>query len=521
MIGPPPLLEPSTATDAADRSFTETAARMARQRLAIDRSTSLPVLVYFASSIFWLLAGTVFAMISSIKMHAVWFLSSWEWLTFGRVRPVHQNIVAYGWASMAGIGTAIWLMARLSRSELLHAKWLVGSAVLWNLGVLLGTIAVLSGYNHGIEYLEFPAFVPPILASALILVSVWSLVVFHNRREPHVYVSQWYLFAAMIWFPWIYTAVNLLLVIYPIAGVAQGSITWWYGHNILGVWFTPIGLATIYYVLPKILGRPIYSYYLGVIGFWSLALFYNWNGAHHLIGGPLPEWLITVSIVASVMMVIPVGAVGINHHMTMRKHFKALKFSPSLRFIVFGGFAYTAVSLEGVLEAFRDVNLPTHFTHFVIAHAHLGLYGFYTMTMFGAMYYIMPRLTGWEWGSPRLISLHFWFCAIGILLMVVPLSYGGLLQGWSMLNPKIPFIDVVRRTANWMIIRSISGVLLTIGHILFTILFVRNLLHWGERRTSPTLLNPDREEYARTLAGAERLRAAGEAAGEIDGGSAR
>ena len=376
---------------------------------------------------------------------------------------------------------------------------LVVSAIVFNVGVLLGSIAILTGQNHGIEYLEFPAYVPPFIAVGVAMVSIWAMAMFHNRQEPHLYVSQWYIFGALFWFPWIYTAVNLMLVVYPVHGVTQASINWWYGHNVLAVWFTPMGLAAIYYVLPKILGRPIYSYYLSIIGFWSLALFYNWNGAHHLIGGPVPEWLVTVSIVASVMMFIPVGAVAVNHHMTMIKHFKALKYSPSLRFIVFGAMCYTAVSLQGSLQALRDVNRPTHFTHFVIAHAHLGLYGFYTMTMFGAMYYIMPRLTGWEWASSRLIRLHFWSSAIGIALYFIPLSYGGLMQGFKMLDTKIPFIDIVQYTKPWLRIRSVSGVLLATGHIAFAVLFVKNLLHWGERRTAPTLLNPYTEEYARAL----------------------
>src|SRR5262249_5230185 len=198
-----------------------------------------------------------------------------------------------------------------------------------------------------------------------------------------------YLFGAVFWFPWLYTVANLLLLYEPVRGVVQASVNWWYGHNVLGLWFTPIGLAAAYYLIPKVIGRPIYSYYLSIIGFWALALFYSWAGAHHLIGGPLPAWLITVSVVGSVMMFIPVGVVALNHHMTMVGHFDALRYSPTLRFVVLGAMSYTAVSVQGSFEALRTMNEVVHFTHYTIAHAHLGLYAFFTMIMFGSMYYIV------------------------------------------------------------------------------------------------------------------------------------
>src|SRR5690606_11125492 len=131
-----------------------------------------------------------------------------------------------------------------------------------------------------------------------------------------VYVSQWYVLGALFWFPWLYVVAQLVIFFDPARGTAQALANWWLGHNVLGLWFTPMSLALIYYLLPKIIGKPIYSYYLSVLGFWALAFFYNWAGVHHLIGGPIPSWILSAGIVASVMMVIPVVATGINHHMT-------------------------------------------------------------------------------------------------------------------------------------------------------------------------------------------------------------
>jgi cytochrome c oxidase cbb3-type subunit I len=249
-----------------------------------------------------------------------------------------------------------------------------------------------------------------------------------------------------------------------------------------------LAIATIYYLIPKVTGKPVHSYYLSIFGFWTLAFFYSWNGMHHLIGGPIPAWMISASVVASMMMIIPVVTTAINHHMTMRGSFGVLKYSPSLRFVVFGAMAYTLASLQGVSMAIRSWNTVTHFTHYTIGHSHLGFYGFFTMTMFGAMYYIVPRLVQWEWPSATLIRLHFWFCAIGTILMVLDLSIGGLLQGLALRDEKVGFEAILNMVAPFLWMRSISGILLTVGHLVFAASFVMILLKCGNQRKGATLL---------------------------------
>jgi cytochrome c oxidase cbb3-type subunit 1 len=262
-------------------------------------------------------------------------------------------------------------------------------------------------------------------------------------------------------------------------------VNWWFARNLLGLWFVPIGLASAYYMIPKVLGRPIHSYYLSMIGFWSLAIFYSWNGMHHLIGGPLPAWMISASVVASVMMFIPVVTVAINHHLTMRGHFDALKWSPTLRFTVFGAMAYTVASLQGILMAIPSLNTITHFTDYTIGHAHLGLYGFFSMMMFGAIYYIIPRLIGWEWPSATMIRWHFWLVAVGVLLMFGSLTVGGLLQGLAQYDPAVSFRSSLEFAAPFRIVRGLSGFLLLGGHLVFACLFALMLLKIGRRREGP------------------------------------
>lgn len=439
-----------------------------RAQLAeIDASCRGSVLLFFLSGMVWLLIGTVLALLASYKLHAPDFLGGSAWLTFGRVRTAHLNAVIYGFSAEVAVGVVLWLMCRLCRVPLLAQSVINSAAVLWNIGLLIGIGGILAGDTTGIEYLELPGYSTPILFLAFALIAVWTIVIFRFRREKHLYVSQWYILAAVLWFPWLYSTAQLLLVMDPARGAVQAAVNWWFAHNVLGLWFTPVGLASIYYFLPKVIGRPIHSYYLSVLGFWTLALFYNWNGFHHLVGGPFPAWMITISIVASVMMIIPVVATAINHHFTMVGHFGKLKYSPTLRFIVFGAMSYTISSLQGVLSSVRWFSETAHFTHHTVAHAHWGMYAFFTMTMFGAMYYIMPRITQREWPSERLISLHFWATAIGIILYVAPLSWGGWLQGKAMLDSKIPFLEVVRITLPYLKLRTLMGVLLAVGHVAF------------------------------------------------------
>lgn len=434
---------------------------------AIDASCRVPLFYFFLSALAWLLVGTALALVTSIKLHHPDFLASWSWLTFGRVRPAHLNAVIYGWASQTGIGVTLWLMCRLCRVPFPAPGLATLAATFWNLGLTLGIGGILAGDSTAIEWLEIPGYAAPILFVSYALIAVWGVITFRLRTEKHLYVSQWYLLAALLWFPWLYATAQIMLLLEPVRGTVQAAINWWFAHNVLGLWFTPIGLGAIYYFIPKVIGRPIHSYYLSILGFWSLALFYNWNGLHHLIGGPLPAWMITVSIVASVMMLIPVITVAINHHFTMLGHFGKLRHSPTLRFVVFGAMAYTLTSLQGVANSLRSYSEVVHFTHHTVAHAHLGVYGFFTMVMFGALYYILPRITQREWPSLGLVSLHFWACAIGLVLYVVPLSVAGYVQGTKLNDAAIPFLDVVRFTIPWLKVRTAAGLLLALGHVAF------------------------------------------------------
>jgi cytochrome c oxidase cbb3-type subunit I len=456
---------------------------LARERA--DQSTSLVVGVCLTLSVMWLVLASLAGLVSSLKMHMPDWLTQYAWLTFGRIRPIHLNLVGYGWCSLAGIGVAIWLVPRLLKTELVGAKYAIFGGGLWSVGVFLGTVAIAMGYSDGLEWLEYPWQIDILLVvgGALVGFPLWLTLL--QRKVKHLYVSVWYIAAGLLWFPILFLIANFPGLHF---GVQQATMNWWFGHNVLGLWFTPLGLAAAYYFIPKVLGKPIHSYNLSLLGFWSLAFFYSQVGGHHLIGGPVPSWLITISIVQSMMMVIPVFAVAVNQHMTVLGNFRALIYSPTLRFIVLGAMMYTAASVQGSMEALRAVNTITHFTHYTVAHAHLGLYGFFTMIMFGSIYFIMPRVMNWEWPYPRLISLHFWLVLVGFAIYFIGLSIGGWLQGLAMLDAKTPFMQSVTLTLPYLKARSVGGSLMTLGHLVFAVHFFAMGWKFGPRRLGAALL---------------------------------
>jgi len=470
-----------------DSSASQLGSKDVATRLRVDQSSSLVVGVCLTLSVVWLVLASLAGLISSIKLHAPDWWVGYEWLTFGRIRPIHLNLVGYGWCSMAGIGVALWLTPRLLKTELVGARWALLGGALWTVGVVTGTVAIATGHSTGLEWLEYPwpAHVPMVIGGALVGFPLWLTLL--RRKVEHLYVSIWYIAAGLLWFPILFLIANFPGLHF---GVQQATMNWWYGHNVLGLWFTPLALAAAYYFIPKVLGKPIHSYNLSLLGFWSLAFFYGQVGGHHLIGGPVPSWLITISIVQSMMMVVPVFAVAINQHLTVLGNFRALLYSPTLRFIVLGTMMYTAASVQGSLEALRSVNTVTHFTHYTVAHAHLGLYGFFSLVMFGAIYFIMPRVMKWEWPYPWMISAHFWLVTGGFGIYFIGLSFGGWYQGLAMLDKDTPFMQSVALTIPYLKARSIGGGLMTLGHLVFAVHFFMMGWKFGPRRLGAALLAP-------------------------------
>ncbi|MGV3654889.1 MAG: cbb3-type cytochrome c oxidase subunit I [Noviherbaspirillum sp.] len=446
-------------------------------RARIDEPGRRPVLLMAVAATIFLLLGSVFGVVASAKLHLPDWLVSHAFLTFGRVRTMHLNLVAYGWLSVAGIAVVLWIGPRIFHTPLRHPVLATFGAIVWTVGVVLGILAIGTGHSAGVEWLEIPWQIGLLLAVGGAFLAWPLLMTARERKSHHIYVSGWYFLGGLLWFPSLYVISNLPGVH---AGVQQATVNWWFAHNVLGLWLTPLGVGTAYYLIPKIIGKPIYSYSLSLLGFWGLALFYSQVGIHHLIGAPVPTWIVTLSIVHSVMMFVPVIAVAINQHTTVARNWWAVKQSVALRFVALGALMYTVSSFQGSIEALRSVNSVTHFTHYTVGHAHLGAYGFASMVLFGAFYYMLPYLVKREWPWPRLLNVHFWLVTAGFTIYVAALSIGGVIQGLGLLEAGSSFADITRATLPYLEARTLGGAMMTLGHFVFALHIAALLMGKGK-----------------------------------------
>ncbi len=458
-------------------------------RAGIDRSLRHPVMFFLTSGAAWLAVSIFLGIIASAKVHSPGFLSSCPWLTYGRVFPAHMNALVYGWGMQAAFAAIIWLMARLSRKECTMVGTILTAGHVWNFGVSLGVIGILSGNGTGMPWMEFPSFAWPLLLISYFVIVAGSFIQFRVRPEGHVYISQWYLLAALLWFPWIYATANVLLHCVPGHPVMGAGINAWFRSALLFLFFTPVALGVTYYLAPKVTGRPVFSYSLAKFGFWSLAVIAPWAGMQKLAGAPVPYFLPYIGAAATALIFIPACAAAINTLRTMASDSETMAASPSLRFASAG-----MVGLLVLAAAAVFLNLPgstlrlTQFTLSGYGFDILALYGFFTLTMFGATYFIVPRVTLREWLSRRLIKVHFYFSVYGIITVALVALFGGIQQGMGQENWQQPWLGVADYARPYAVATTFAWCLILFSNIFF---FIHLLLMWlrlGRRSSHPTLL---------------------------------
>ncbi|GAB3011636.1 cbb3-type cytochrome c oxidase subunit I [Niabella terrae] len=436
--------------------------KRALPRPNIDPALSRMILWYMGCATFWLLFGTTVGEYLGIKFVAP-EADHLSWLSFGRLRPVHTNAVFWGWASLGMIGLGYYIVPRVSNTRLAHIKYGWYTLILINASVIIGTLCLMAGINNGGgEYREYIWPVMLLFAIGLVLTLINYIQTIARRTTREIYISNWYMVAAII-----FTIVIALAAYIPYwqNGLGETIIQGYYMHQGVGMWFMLFTLGIVYYFLPQQLNKPIYSYSLGILAFWTQILFYTLIGTHHFVFSSIPWWLQTVAIVGSAGMAIPVIAGTTNFLMTFKGAWYKIKDSYTLPFFLVGIIFYFTGSMQGTAEAFRTTNLIWHFTDFTVAHSHLTMYGIITFFLWACMYAIIPRLTGKE--APQiLIGAHFWLAFIGMLFYTIPLMYGSTLKGLLWIQGK-PFIDSVTLMAPYWLWRAIGGSLMWLSHILF------------------------------------------------------
>ncbi len=437
--------------------------KKALKRPNIDPKLSRLILWYFATATFWLLFGTTIGEYVGIKFVAP-DADQISWLSFGRLRPVHTNSVFWGWASLAMLGLGYYIVPMVSNTKLASIKKGWYALYLINASVILGTICLMAGVNNGGG--EFREYIWPVMllfAVGLVLTLINFIQTVARRTTKEIYISNWYIVAAVIF------AIVITIVAYVPYwqnGLGESMVQGYYMHQGVGMWFMMFTLGIVYYFLPQQLNKPIYSYSLGILAFWTQILFYTLIGTHHFVFSSIPWWLQTVAIVGSVGMIIPVVAGTTNFALTFKGSWYKVPGSYTLPFFLVGIIFYFAGSMQGTAEAFRSTNLLWHFTDFTVAHSHLTMYGIICFFLWAGIYAVVPRLTGKE-PPQAAVGAHFWLALIGLLFYSIPLMYGGTLKGLMWLQGK-PFIDSVTAMAPYWLWRAIGGSLMWLSHIFFT-----------------------------------------------------
>ena len=430
----------------------------------IDRSCRIAVLFLFTAAVFWLGVGALFGWLAAIKAHAPGFLAAPACLTYGRVRPAAASALVYGFVLQSGLGVALWMFCRLGRNLLRGGRMLAGAAVFWNVGLLVGIGLILAGGNTGYEWLEMPGAASPVLFLGYVLLGGWALVTLHAREERPFYVSQWFLLAAILWFPWVYSTAQLLLIFFPVRGVMQAVIAGWYVENLFELCLAPFGLAVIFYFIPKLLGRPLHSRGLALFGFWLLVFFGGWGGLRP--SEPVPNWITGVSAVARVFILLPVITFAMSWWRTLLADREKARSDVLLRFMIVAAVSYVIAAVLDTLGAHPLVARVTAFTLYDHGIAQLKLHGFLSMALAGAIYYITPRLVRADWPAPRWIGLHFWCATIGMALLSVALIVGGLVEGGAINNPQTDFTRIVRTTVPFLGTSTLGMTLLLVAYVL-------------------------------------------------------
>lgn len=429
---------------------------------ADDRALAAVFAGYTITAAAWLLFATAVGVLLAFKFGAPDFAPQ-EWLTFGRLRPVHTNATFYGFASLGLVGLAYYVAARSSRAALHSARLAWIGLILFNIAALAGTVALALGYNDGnLEYREWPWPIRGIFLAALV-VTAWNLIgTIAQRKTEDIYLSNWYNVGGVL-----FTCIIATVGVLPWYqhGLGQVAVSGYYMHNAVGMWFTPLVLGMFYYTIPKLLNRPIYSYSLGVLAFWTNLIFYPIIGSHHFLFSPLPWWLQTTAIVFSVAMFVPVLGGSANFLLTMRGGVRDMVHSYPLLFIFVAVVGYLVGSSQGTFEAFRSLQEVWHFTHYTVGHSHVTMYGFVALGVFGGVYALLPSATGQE-ASRTGMALHFWLAVVGSFIYVISLSIGGTVQGLSWMSGE-PFIQSVVKIEPYLVWRGIGGMMMFLSHIVF------------------------------------------------------
>lgn len=448
----------------------------------IDRPDSAALHGMISGAV-WFVLGAIAGFVASNELTMPDLFAGVPELVFSRLRPVHVNIMLFGFLSTSFFGAWYYIVPRLCQTRLQTNRMANIMLVLWNIGILAGSISLMLGWNKGHEYAEYPMAIDWIITALMIVNAYIFYATLAARREPKLYVSLWYIGGTVMWIPILYAIGNIIWHPFTItlpngeiqhSGALYGGLDdaiwqWFYGHNVFGLYITTGGIAIVYYMVPKITKQPLYAHIMSLIGFWSIALLYAPTGQHHLLQNPIPNWLKVYATIGSVALIIPVFTFTTNIFMTMNKVWGMMIENIPLRFIISGAFMYMAVSVQGSIQSLMTVNRFVHYTQWVIAHAHLALLGGFGFIAAGAILWMVPLVAKRDLWSRNWADAQYWLMLLGIAGYFWSITCAGLAQSsaWVQLGQQEVRAFEVLKPYFWM--RSWFGGMVLVGAIMMLV----------------------------------------------------
>ena len=450
------------------------------EALAIPEYNESIVKKFTIASVFWAIVGFLVGLYIALQMAFPW-LNFEPYFTFGRLRPLHTSAVIFAFGGNVLFATSYFVVQRTCRAKLWGDS--LANFTFWGYQafIVMAALGYVFGVTQGKEYAEPEWYADLWLAIVWVVYLVVFLMTLSKRKEPHIYVANWF-FLAFIATVAILHIVNGISVpvsltslkSYPLwGGVQNALIQWWYGHNAVGFFLTAGFLGIMYYFVPKRANRPVYSYRLSIIHFWSLIFIYIWAGPHHLHYTALPDWAQTLGMTFSIILWMPSWGGMINGLMTLSGAWHKLREDPVLKFLIISLAFYGMSTFEGPIMAIKEVNALSHYTEWTIGHVHSGALGWVAFISFGAIYHLVPVL--WkkkELYSLKLVNMHLWIATIGIVFYISAMWIAGVMQGlmWRSYDSlgflEYSFVETVMAMHPFYIIRALGGTLFLGGALI-------------------------------------------------------
>ncbi len=424
----------------------------------------------------WGIVGMLVGVIIAAQL--VWPALNFDipWLTYSRLRPLHTNAVIFAFGGSGLMATSFYVVQRTCQTRLFATG--LASFVFWGwtLVIVLAAATLPFGFTQGSEYAELIWPIDILLAIVWISYAIVFFGTILKRKTKHIYVANWFFGAFIITVAILHIVRSLVIPVsltesYPIyAGATDAMVQWWYGHNAVGFFLTAGFLGMMYYFIPKQAGRPVYSYRLSVVHFWAIISIYMWAGPHHLHYTALPDWVQSVGMAFSMILLAPSWGGMINGIMTLSGAWQKLRTDPILKFLIISLSFYGMSTFEGPMMAIKSVNALSHYTEWTIGHVHSGALGWVAMITIGSLYYLIPKLFGQQdMYSTKLVEIHFWVATAGIVLYVTSLWIAGVMQGlmWGAINDDgtltYSFVESLLRMKPFYLIRLIGGMMFLSG----------------------------------------------------------